>query len=672
MKKIVSHSAVKNDVAASNTLTNYLFLTLFLLGLLILYRQVGSYDMINWDEKRYLLETPFIKKLNADNVKQMFSQKVLASYNPLVLLSFAVDYKIAKNNWGWYHNVNLFFHVLNTILLYFILTKLKLRAELAGIVTALFAFHPLAIEPVAWIAGRKDVLYTFFYFLSLLFYLKYRSSQKVAFFILSVFVALLSGLSKVQAITIPAALLIVDYLLQRKITVKNLLNKIPFFLISIIFGLINITGTTLVADKYSTPPTFMDKILYSIMAFGMYVEKLIFPFNLSVIHPFPQQHSGEFFLQLIVGTILVMLMVFLIIRGFKKAPWMTAGLVFYIVHIFPVLHLVGYNSAIIYERFAYVAGIGIFLAFVRLDEIFPNWENVRYKIMIPALAILIVISFQRLPVWKSPLSLWTDVIQKYPQSELAYNNRGQYYDDKGEAEKSLADYNEAIRIKPNQPNAWNNRCVYYFRKKEWPQALEANNVMLSIEPNSIDGLSNRAGIYLNQGIYDSAIFYYKRLASVAPEYSSAYFNLGACYFKLKDYRTAIQQFKTAVSHSPDYAKAITYLSLAYARLEMNDSVIYYTSMADKMNVNEHAAHAASLEYISMGNEAYAMKNVPGALDYYIRASQIDPYNAEAFYNTGGVYLVMKDIPKAHACFAKALQINPQHPDAKLWLAKTSP
>lgn len=664
--KVKSHKRIVDDTM----LERYAWFSIIVFGIILLYQPVGGYDMINWDEKKYLLETPFVLDLNFENIRLMFTQKVLASYNPLVLLSFSIDHQIAGQNWGWYHLVNVTFHLLNTFLLFACLRKMKLSTGLCGLVSSFFAFHPMAVEAVAWIAGRKDVLYVFFYLLSVHSYLIYRERGKTGFFILSVFLGLLSCLSKVQAITLPVVLLVIDYIMHRKITKNDLLTKIPYFVLASVFGLINVTGTTLVADKYSIPPTFTDKVMYSVMAFGMYVEKLVFPFNLSVIHDFPEKESGNYWLMFGLGIVLLALFALVLIKGFKKYPWVTGGLLLFMVQIFPVLHLVGYNSALIYERFNYLASVGIFVAIAKADEVFPKWNYVRMRIMIPALAIFGVITTQRIPVWKNPETLWTDAIKKNPKAEAAFNNRGQYYDSKGEYEKALADFNSSIELEPNKPDAWNNKCVYYFKKKDWDNALRANDRVLAIEPRSVEGLSNRGGIFFNKENYDSALYYYGKIITIAPTYASAYYNIGASYMKMNQLNLALENLKKAIFYSPSYTSAHTVLALTYARLEKADSAQYHASVAEKLNPNAGAYRSVAVEYLSMGNKAFTSGNSAKALEYYLSAAQADPGNPEGYYNAGGIYLTMQNVPKARECWQQAVRINPQHQEARSWLIKT--
>ena len=145
------------------------------------YQGVTKFDSTNWDDKAYIKEAPLVRDINFEKVKEIFTSKFMLSYNPVVLLTFAFDFEMAKLKPGWSHGVNLFFHLSNVLLLFFCLRQLRFKDVSALIITFLFAIHPLATEAVVWIAGRKDVVYLFFFLLSWKFYLDYFNSTKKLF-----------------------------------------------------------------------------------------------------------------------------------------------------------------------------------------------------------------------------------------------------------------------------------------------------------------------------------------------------------------------------------------------------------------------------------------------------------------------------------------------------------
>ena len=141
-----------------------LFIASGLVAVMILtyfvYQGVTKFDSTNWDDKAYIKEAPLVRDINFEKVKEIFTSKFMLSYNPVVLLTFAFDFEMAKLKPGWSHGVNLFFHLSNVLLLFLCLRQLRFKDVSALIITFLFAIHPLATEAVVWIAGRKDGYYT--------------------------------------------------------------------------------------------------------------------------------------------------------------------------------------------------------------------------------------------------------------------------------------------------------------------------------------------------------------------------------------------------------------------------------------------------------------------------------------------------------------------------------
>lgn len=669
MKKGKPVAVKEGKVNAFSPDRNLLWIILIPLLIIIVYRSVTDYQLVDWDDKRYLKETPMIQGLTMDNVKSMFTTKVLLSYNPFVLITFAIDYEIAKLSPGWCHGVNVFFHIMNALILFFCLKKLKLQNEVVGIIACIFAIHPMSVEAVAWIAGRKDVVYGFFYLLSWLFYMKFINSSKKISYGASIIFFVFALFSKVQAITLPFVLIITDYMLISRFRWKSLLNKIPFFTLSLIFGLAAISGSTLVADKYTLPPTFMDKIIYSVMGFGIYFQKILLPFHQTCMYTFPVNGSGEYFTLLIIGILAIGVVATGVIYSWKKAPMVTGGLLFFLFSIFPVLHIVAFNSALIYERFTYLAGIGIFISLMNLDQLFPVWKESRLKVAGAVTIIFAVLAMMRVGIWKNAETMWSDVTEKSPRAAEAFNNLGMVYLDKGEFDKATVNFNECIRLKPQQPDPYNNLSVIAYKKNNLKEALRENLVVLNIDTNHVDGNKNRGVFYFNMSQWDSAIYYYSKVTRIIPKDASSYFYIACAYYNKGEYRNAIDNCNKAIKLIPDYADAFVFMGMSYARFDRIDSVMYCVNSAENASALSAARLSACQEYLKMGSEAYAKKDSQKALYYYIRASEVMPTNAETYYNIGGIYISMQDVNHARENWRKAVAIDPNHQAAKEWLQR---
>jgi tetratricopeptide (TPR) repeat protein len=641
-----------------------------LLGTLtwLIYSATLGFDLTNWDEKHYIHEQAMTRGLSGENMEAMFTKKVLGSYNPLVILSFAVDFEIAGGKASWYHGVNVFFHILNTILLFIVVRKLSFRTLIAGFIALLFALHPMHVESVAWVASRKDVLMGFFLFSSWWAYLHFREVNKRIWYFSSLLLFLFALLSKAQAVSFPLILILSDYLRQKSFKKDQIYNKIPFLVLAVCTGLYAISGSTFAADKYASPLNFVEKIAYSFMALWNYCFKAVLPVHQSAIYAFPQPGSQGYWIQLVLGIVVAAGMLWFIIRSLRRQPLISFALLFFLINTFLTLHVVAVNSSLIYERFTYISYVGLFflIAFPLND---PKFRNTLTWVLAAYCLIFAWMTHERIQVWKNSVTLWTDVIEKNPISNEAYNNRGDYYNSAGFIDKAFEDFTNSVRVNPKQPNAYNNLAVIWFKRNNLDKALEENQKALDLDPDYAQAASNRGILYFNRAEYDSAIHYYNRAIKLMPNYPFAICNLGSVYLKKEMYDEAIRHYKQALSLRPDYADASKYMGLAY--LEKEDFAKAEEAMykAQEMNPSGDALKVLSGEYILKASRAFKSGDARKAIFLCEKSLNIMPGNAEGWYNMGGYYLTLNDVPKAREYWKKALQINPDYKEAREWLSK---
>jgi len=661
----------KKGMALSGAAAVLLSLAGLVLATLFVYSPCFKAGFINWDEKRYLFETPMIQQLSWENIKAIFSETVLLSYNPLVALSFAIDYSFVGQKPEWYHTFNVLLHVANSILLFLVIRKLTGKLNVAVLISFLFALHPMHVESVAWVASRKDVLYTFFYFSAWLSYLFYFiPTRKKVFYFFSLFLFILALLSKSQAVTFPLVLLMSEWFYHRKWDKKYMLQLIPFFVLSIAIGYFTLQGAAASADKYAAPLSFMDKIWYSVIATGIYLYKAFLPVNQSAIYAFPGMWTSGFSLSLAIGSLLILGSLWAAWRKRNTIPGILFGMVFFYVHTFLILHVLATNSSLIYERFTYVSYIGLFFAIASVFDVLPvvKRRTLGY-VLAGGILLLSYATYARCGVWKSSEELWSDVIAKNPASDAAYNNRGEYYYNRGEFDKALADYTSSIGVNPRQPNPYNNRSVILMSQKKFGEALKDNNMALKLEPDFTAAYNNRGNIYFNSGQYDSAIVYFTKAIRRESNFAAAWCNLGSSYLQQGNYVDALSNYRKAIALNPKYDEALRYMGIAYMRMDSLDLAMSCFSEAQRINPDINAIKILSDEYLKLGSEAFKTNDREKALTYYARAAEVNPSEAEAYYCIGGVWFAKGDVGKAREFWKRTLQYNPDHKEAKMWLQR---
>jgi len=422
-----------------------------------------------WDDQAYITHNDLITSLSPGNIIRIFREDkgLYANYHPLTTLSLAVNHSISGDSPFGYHLTNLFLHLLNTLLVFlFIYLLTGKKVVPAAIVSLLFGIHPMHVESVAWISERKDVLYTLFFLASLIswqIYLKRKNDPQ--FYLLSLFLFACSLLSKAMAAPLPLVLFLIDYISVRKLNVRIFLEKIPFFLFSIGFGILAIhiqaSSNATSSDLFS----LSGRILHACYGFTIYILKLIIPFRLSAFYPYPYplvnsawilNHTPPvFYFTLFISLAILVLVALLMVKPGATYRMVAFSLLFYSATIVLVLQFIPVGRAIMADRYVYLAAIGIFILPGLLADHFYRKKRYRVPVMVCLIVYcgtLAFMTFQRCKVWKNDETLWTDVIEKYPGDNriiLPIANRANYFYIENRMPEALKDYLLAASMNQN-------------------------------------------------------------------------------------------------------------------------------------------------------------------------------------------------------------------------------
>src|SRR4030095_1705332 len=397
-----------------------------------------------YDDVNYIQKNPLIRSIDLNRI---FTENVMGNYHPLTMLIFSIEYQFFGLDATGYHVVNLLLHLANILLVFYFILLLCNKPWVALVAALLFGIHPLHVESVAWISELKDLLYTSFFLGTLIFYLKYLNDAEKKYYFIALLLFLFSLLSKAMAASLPVVLLLIDYFKRRKIAGRVIVEKIPFFLLAVIFGVVAVFAQQIseAVQEISTY-TFLQRIVFACYGFINYLWKLILPFNQSVFYPYPIKGGTALPSYYYLYPILLIAIAALIIYSRKFSNKIFFAIAFFTVTIFLVLQLLPVGDAVMADRYSYIPSIGLFYLF---GEAFNYLWNKRYKV--PVIAILglfalffCVRTFQRTGVWKNDLTLFSDVIDKYPTVAIAYNNRGSFLWDEKKYDEALVDYNKAI------------------------------------------------------------------------------------------------------------------------------------------------------------------------------------------------------------------------------------
>lgn len=478
---------------------------ILILATLAVYWQVNRYDFIIEDIP-YLTDGSHIQPgITLEGIRWAFSTTYYYSWQPLLWLSFMLDYQLYGMNAGGYHITNLILHILSTLLLFWLFNRMTGEVWRSAFVAAFFALHPLHVESVAWVSERKDVLSAFFWMLTLCLYVYYTEKPAISRYLLVLFSFVLALMSKPMVVTLPVIMILLDYwplrrfeLHKSKLILWQLREKALFFILSIIISII-----TLYAQQYNPSETSLataSRFADASFAFVTYLKKIFWPYGLAFCHPSRIQILTR---DVLLACLLISTITVAVIIAVKRLPNLFVGWFWYAITILPVIGIVQSDYVpFMFDHFTYLPSIGISIMLAwGVPLLFPR-EALRKKILFPVafvmLFILSVLTWKQCSYWKNSITLFSHTVQITKGNALAYHHLGFIYDELGRHQLAIEHYTEAIRIKPYQAIYYNNRGVAYAKLGHYQHAIDDYNQAIRLKPDLVEAYNGRGSAYLLQ------------------------------------------------------------------------------------------------------------------------------------------------------------------------------
>lgn len=520
-----------------------------------------------WDDQSYVTNNTQIRSLSFENIKRVFLEDGYhyPNYHPFCTLSLAVNYHFSGLEPEGYHYTNLLLHLFNTLLVFvFIYILTGKRVVAAAVTSLLFGLLPVHVESVAWISERKDVLYTFFFLLSLISYQYFIRNNVRKFYFLTLLFFFCSLLSKAMAASLPLVLLLIDYYMNRDWSRKILLEKIPFVILSIAFGLLAMYIQSEYGALVKGPdlPVFR-RLLHASYGFVEYIPKIIVPSGLSAFYPYPYPfRNGSsvmnfvpliLYATFIITLLMVAFIAYSIIKKSKYSSIVVFGILFYAITIALVLQFFPVGSAVMADRYAYIPSIG--LLFIIAEFFTIAYNDPKYKVLvITGLSIYSVflfgMTYERCKVWKNDEAIWTDVLNKYPNDSrvsIALKNRAINYMDIGNYPAALNDFNAYLRSNPGDADALDKAGKIYARHmNDVDRALAYFQAGYQANPLNVDVVYDLAIIYGVKGDHNNSLNYFLKVMELKGVGDSQLFQyIGNCYRNLGQAEKAKEFFDKA-------------------------------------------------------------------------------------------------------------------------------
>jgi Flp pilus assembly protein TadD len=569
---------------------------------LALYNPVNRHPFVNYDDDRYVTENAHVRQgLTADTIAWSLTSTEQANWHPLTWMSHALDVSLFRLNPTGHHLTSVLLHVVNVCLLFLLLMWATKRLGPSLLVAILFALHPINVESVAWVAERKNVFCTFFFFLTVWAYGWYaqKPSWKRYLAVFGSFVAALA--SKPMVITLPFVLLLFDYWPLARVdkTGENktpwsrlVLEKLPLFALSVASAVITMHAQQSGgAVRSNTEFSLGVRIANAICAYAMYIWKMIWPTHLAPLYPHPGDSLPSWRVLLAVVALAITTA---LVWKFRSRRYLLVGWLFFVGTLVPVIGLVQVGEAAMADRYAYIPLVGIFVMIAFGSSDLVQGKGWGFLPAVPAAVALIALSlatYRQIGYWQSNEELWSHTLAVTSNNFVAEDNLGGALILEGREEEAHAHFEAAARINPKDPMSHSNLGTYYETHNQIREAVK--------EYEAAVGMTSAPGLL-----------------------AQTYANMGAAYRGLGDDERARTSFTQALHYNPNQFNA--WLGLGLLAQKQGRLAEAITNLSRSVELQPTARG-----YLALGNALQQSGRTLEALTAYEQATRIAPSLTEA-------------------------------------------
>ena len=572
---------------------------------LLAYLPAARDGFVNYDDQDYVTENSVVQKgLTWTGIQWAFTTGHASNWHPLTWLSHMADCELFGLNPGAHHLVNVLFHTANAVLLLGLLLRLTGELWPGLFVAALFAWHPLHVESVAWIAERKDVLSTFFALLTLLAYTRYVRNSEIrnpkseakhqsskVFYGLSLLAFACGLMSKPMLVTLPFVMLLLDFWpLQRRSTFQRLvLEKWPFFTLTAVSCVVTFIAQRNIEAVMTLQQYPLNlRIAYALISYEQYLAKMIWPWPLAFFYPLPNPLSWTRAMAPTAAAVLGVIS-WLIWRTRRQCPYLMVGWLWFLGTLVPVIGLMQVGGLAMADRYTYFPLVGIFIAgaFGVRDLAgrfrFPKPAVIAAAVMV--LAGCLVLTENQLRYWRDSKSLSLHALAVTKDNYRAHLNLGAVFQNEGRLNEALAEYREAARLLPGYFRVHSNLGSLLDDLGRPAEALAEYRLALRLNSN-LPTLHDGMGIVLIElGRFDEAMSQFKEAARLDPAYPWPYFQMGKALLGQGRDAEAIDKLREALRINPDNYQILAYVARVLAANEKPEVRDGQTALAYAVKAN---------------------------------------------------------------------------------------
>ena len=667
-----------------------LLIALFLIvSIFAVFWQVRTHEFLKYDDLDYVTDNPHVKAgLTLKGVIWAFTTMHAANWHPLTWVSHMLDCELYGLKPAGHHLTSLVFHIASALLLFVVLRQMTGKLWRSGFVAALFAFHPLHVESVAWVAERKDVLSAFFWMLTMWAYVRYAERPGLNRYLLVLLWFVLGLLSKPMLVTLPFVLLLVDYWPlgrfqfgqpsghhklsthnskdtgdQRSFALRLVLEKVPFFALAAVSSFLTFFAQQKAGAVASSEirPLSM-RIANALASYVSYIGKMIWPYRLAVFYPYPETFPMW---QVAGAGLLLGCVSFLVILAARRRSYLMVGWLWYLGTLVPVIGLVQVGEQAMADRYTYVPLIGLFVIIAMgVPDILAGWRYRRIGMAIPAgllLSILMIVTWLQLRYWQNGVTLFEHSLEVTANNSLSQCSLGVALVQQGKNQEAISHFAEALRIKPDYAEAQYNLGVALSDQGKTQEAIDHYSEALRIKPDSAEAHYNLGVTLAQQGKSQEAVGHFTKALQIKPDYANAHNNLGIALADQGKTQEAIAHYTEALRIDPNNAYAHNNLGLILAQQGKNQEAIAHYTEALRIKPDYAEVHN------NLGVVLAQQGKNGEAIAHFTEALRIKPDYAEAYNNLGLALAQQGRNQEAITHFAQALRIKPDYAEARFSL-----
>jgi tetratricopeptide (TPR) repeat protein len=660
-----------------------IFLTLTL-AVIIVFGQIRHHEFVNFDDPDYITENLYVRDgWSLDGVKWAFTTRLHKHWHPVTWLSHMTDVEVFGVNPRGHHLVSLLIHLLNTLLLFWVLRRMTDKIWQSAFVAALFALHPLHVEPVAWVADRKDLLCALAWILAMWAYVGYAARPAIGRYLIVMVLFVVGLMAKPMMVTLPVVLILLDYwpLSRLKISPvdpptispvsgqvsieRAVVEKAGFFIFILISALVTIYAMQGIGgiDIYGSW-TSGKKVAVSLVSYVVYLHKALWPSGLAVSYPVV---SDVPMWQALGAALLLAAVTAAVVRWGRRCPYLPVGWFWYLITLLPVIGLVQFGPSRMADRYTYLPLIGIFImvAWGVVDLVVRVSSRKKLLVVMAAgtIAACMIASIAQTAHWKDSYTLFSHSVKVAPQNSWVQHNYGAAAMERGRWDEAMQAFEEVLRLDPRDTAARNQLGILLSKKGRPEEALAVFRKALELDPRDAEIAYNMGLCLLQLGKKAEAREQFEHSLRISPNNEGGQNMLGVLLTEEQEYEEARSHFREAIRIAPHRPAGEYNMGLSYLQEGNIEAAKTHFSRALEIDPNHSKAH------LYLGKLLVREKDLDGALAHFNEVLRLNPEDAEAQHAVGTILYDKGQMETAKRYLTRAVDLNPDNAEAKRLLVQ---